>query len=110
LIGPLPSRYNDGRLGAMEHEFAVRNGEDMSAILKAVLIAVALTGVPVGYVFYEAVYSPNDWLYKGHKPGNWKDGGVHGAPGPIAGAGLPVIIVAGFGAFWLFRRYRRKPD
>jgi hypothetical protein len=92
------------------YEVAVPNGGDMSAILKAVLIAVAVIGVPVGYVFYDAAYSPNNWTYQGPKPSNWKDGGVRGAPGPIAGAGLPVIVAAGFGAFWLFRRYRRKPD
>jgi hypothetical protein len=34
---------------------------------------------------------------------------VHrGAPGPIAGAGLPVLAV-GFGVYWLIRR-RRKPE
>jgi hypothetical protein len=32
----------------------------------------------------------------------------HGAPGPIAGAGLPVVAV-GFGVYWLIRR-RRKPE
>jgi len=30
-------------------------------------------------------------------------------PGPIVGAGLPVLAV-GYGAYWLFRRYRRKPE
>ena len=31
----------------------------------------------------------------------------HGAPGPIAGAGLPILAV-GYGAYWLVRRLRRK--
>lgn len=31
-----------------------------------------------------------------------------GVPGPIAGAGLPILAV-GYGAYWLVRRYRRKP-
>ena len=30
-----------------------------------------------------------------------------GAPGPIAGAGLPILAV-GYGVYWLIRR-RRKP-
>jgi hypothetical protein len=32
---------------------------------------------------------------------------VRGAPGPIAGAGLSIVVV-GFGAYWLVQRYRRK--
>jgi len=47
-------------------------------------------------------------VYQGGSPTHWKDGGVHGAPGPLAGAGLPFIAV-GLGAYWLVRRYRRKP-
>jgi hypothetical protein len=40
--------------------------------------------------------------------GNGQGGnGYHGAPGPIAGAGLPILAV-GYGAYWLVRRYRRK--
>jgi hypothetical protein len=31
----------------------------------------------------------------------------HGVPGPIAGAGLPILAV-GYGAYWLVRRYGRK--
>ena len=33
---------------------------------------------------------------------------VHGAPGPIAGAGLPIIAI-GYGVYWLVKR-RRKVD
>ena len=48
-------------------------------------------------------------------PGNGNENGrdnpnnphYRGAPGPIAGAGLPIIAV-GCGAYWLVRRYRRK--
>ncbi|RZN15416.1 hypothetical protein CWO90_41635 [Bradyrhizobium sp. Leo121] len=31
---------------------------------------------------------------------------VGGAPGPIAGAGLPILAV-GYGVYWLIRRRRR---
>ena len=31
---------------------------------------------------------------------------VHGAPGPIAGAGLPILAV-GYGVYWLVKRRRK---
>jgi hypothetical protein len=36
-------------------------------------------------------------------------GSVHGAPGPIAGAGLPILAV-GYGVYWLIRRRRKAPQ
>ena len=45
-------------------------------------------------LFYNASLSPDNWIYKGGSPTNWKDGGVHAVPGPLAGAGLPVLIAA----------------
>jgi hypothetical protein len=33
----------------------------------------------------------------------------HSAPGPIVGAGLPILAI-GFGAYWLIGRFRRKPN
>ena len=35
--------------------------------------------------------------------------GVHGAPGPVAGAGLPFLAI-GYGVYWLATRRRRRPD
>jgi hypothetical protein len=34
---------------------------------------------------------------------------VHAAPGPIAGAGLPVLAL-GYGIYWLVKRRRRKAE
>ena len=38
--------------------------------------------------------------------GNGNGGNVHGAPGPLAGAGLPVLLVGG-GIYWVVRRRQR---
>jgi hypothetical protein len=40
-------------------------------------------------------------------PGQVKKG-AQGAPGPIAGAGLPILAI-GYGVYWLVKR-RRKVD
>ena len=81
----------------------------MFSLLKIVLILLAATGVAtVGYVFNSPALSPFDWIYQGGDPSNWINGGVHGAPGPIAGAGLPLVAV-GYGIYRLIRR-RRKAD
>lgn len=45
----------------------------------------------------------------GRVPGNWKNGGVHGAPGPlVGGVGLPVLFVA-YGMYRLIKS-RHKAD
>ena len=61
----------------------------MSLLLKAVLVGlVVFGGATTGYVFYNGALSPDNWVYQGGKATNCQNGGVHGAPGPIAGAGL----------------------
>ena len=52
---------------------------------------------------------------RGDTPGlGWGQGGSHGSnnlavPGPVAGAGLPILVVAG-GYVWLRRRIRRRKE
>jgi hypothetical protein len=36
--------------------------------------------------------------------------GPVGAPGPIAGVGLPILAAVGLGAYWLVKRYRDKTN
>ena len=79
----------------------------MSLALKVALIVIGLVA-PVGFVFYQAALSPNNWIFQGGNQSNWKDGGYHAAPGPIVGAGLPVLAI-GYGVYWLVKR-RRKRD
>jgi hypothetical protein len=83
--------------------------EMLGLSLKTVLVLLALTGVATtGFVYYNGGLSPDNWVFKGGSPTNWSDGGVHGAPGPLAGAGLPVMAIA-YGVYRLVRR-RRKAD
>jgi len=82
----------------------------MSFLLKLALVGLALSGVATtGFVFYELSLSPDNWIYQGGPSTNWKDGGIHGAPGPIAGAGLPFLAV-GYGVYWLIKRRRKATD
>jgi hypothetical protein len=83
------------------------------SFLKLTLL-LALVGVPVlaGTVLYSGLVSPDNWIYQGGfqgNPQNYIDGGIHGAPGPVAGAGLPILAI-GYGVYWFFKRRRRKPD
>jgi hypothetical protein len=79
----------------------------MSLKLGIALVIMALFGAPVGYGFYHASF--DHWGSQGGKSydGAPHGGSVHGAPGPIAGAGLPVLAV-GYGIYWLVRRRRKS--
>jgi hypothetical protein len=67
----------------------------MIKILVALLIA--FFGAVGSYVAYEASGT--------NKSNSGSATGAHGAPGPLAGAGLPVVAV-GYGVYWLIRRRR----
>jgi hypothetical protein len=41
-----------------------------------------------------------------NQDGNSQGGYIRGAPGPVAGAGLPVLAV-GYGVYWLIKRRRK---
>ena len=84
----------------------------MHLTLAKLLLLLALVGVPVtvGTVLYSGIVSPDNWIYEGgsqFSPSDYKNGGAHAAPGPIAGAGLPFIAV-GYGVYWLIKRKRRS--
>ncbi len=58
--------------------------------------------VPVGVYFTATLIFPPDQIYTYVGQGTY-----HGAPGPIAGAGLP-FLAAGYGVYWLVRRRKSK--
>lgn len=58
--------------------------------------------VPAGVYFTAILFFPPDQVYTYHGVG------TYGAPGPIAGAGLPAVAI-GYGVYWLIKR-RRKPN
>ena len=41
--------------------------------------------------------------------GNGNGGNVRGAPGPLVGAGLPVLLIGG-GIYWIVRRQKQKKE
>jgi hypothetical protein len=69
-------------------------------------LLVAIGGISVGTVAYNAAISPDNWMYQGQ--GRWTDIGPHAAPGPVVGGGLPALLLIGSG-YWIARRFRRKP-
>lgn len=64
--------------------------------MKALVLAAMVFFCVIGSV--RADHRDHDW---GKRDRDWQ-----GAPGPIAGAGLPVLAV-GYGVYWLIRRRRR---
>jgi len=73
----------------------------MNPLLALILGIVAAAGAPIGYVFYESAFSASAWQYLGDS--KW----IAAAPGPVAGAGLPVILLA-VSAYWVVRKVRKS--
>jgi LPXTG-motif cell wall-anchored protein len=48
----------------------------------------------------------NDKGNQGNGNGNGNGGNVRGAPGPLVGAGLPVLLIGG-GIYWIVRRRKK---
>lgn len=71
-----------------------------SSGLLATAVLCALSAAP-------AIAQPPD---RGSTPGlGWGKGGSHGAPGPVAAAGLPFLLVLGaVGAYKAVRRRREE--
>jgi hypothetical protein len=76
--------------------------KNVNRLLSAAALATLLTvlALPFFTTFAMALGSPC--------VSNCGSGNLHGAPGPIAGAGLPILAV-GYGVYWLIKR-RRKSD
>ena len=58
--------------------------------------------VPAGVYFTATLFLPPDHVYTYVGKGTYS-----GAPGPIAGAGLPFLAV-GCGVYWLVKRRRKN--
>jgi hypothetical protein len=74
---------------------------------KIVLLLLAMIGgAATGYVYYHGGIPSN--IFQFGSPDHWQHGRVHGAPGPLMGAGLPMVGIA-YGVY-RFVRWRRKVD
>lgn len=72
----------------------------MPSWILALLVAAA-AAVPIGVAVSLTIFGQ---IYTYQNPGG---GGYRGAPGPVIGAGIPLIVLAGAG-YWAVRRFRKK--
>jgi hypothetical protein len=92
-------------------QWAVAAGSALTPHAKAwvwaALVTAGFVGMPVGYMYYEA-RSDGYWEYLGgdstQVDQSWS---YRGAPGPLAGAGLPAFLVIGGVVYWFGRKRRR---
>ncbi len=68
----------------------------------AIFLGMA-AAIPAGVYFAATLFFPPDQIYSYVGQGTYQ-----GAPGPIAGAGIPFAALA-YGVYWIIKR-RRKPD
>jgi hypothetical protein len=71
--------------------------------MKQFIIAAAILSAASISAFAQGGPNPNQG--PGQNPG--QNGQNRGAPGPVLGAGLPVLAI-GYGVYWLVKRRRRE--
>ena len=72
------------------------------------LIMKAVHALPMALLLALTVpaLAKNDKGNQGNGNGNGNGGNVRGAPGPLAGAGLPFLLIGG-GIYWIVRRRKK---
>ena len=87
---------------------AVEGGNLMKLLIHTTAAACLLAALSMPVVVLQAHADRGDDHDHDHGHDRGDDHGYHGAPGPIVGAGLPVLAI-GYGVYWLVKR-RRKPN
>ena len=79
----------------------------VAGTLTGELIMKAVLALPMALLLALSVpaLAKNDKGNQGN--GNGNGGNVRGAPGPLAGAGLPVLLIGG-GIYWIVRRRKKN--